>query len=214
MNGAAPLPSSAVVLPPRSSTSQTDTKGAVVSSEPTGAEADPTHNGSASWVWGRYSRFGLGVALIACAIDQINKWWMLEVYGIAERGRVEALPFMDLVFVLNRGISYSLFTLESQQGQYLLASFAFLVAVVLIVLLARTADTAIAACGYGLIVGGAIGNAIDRLHLGGVADFYSLHAFGHYWYVFNIADVAIVAGVVALLLDTLVLSRDDASPSP
>jgi signal peptidase II len=67
------------------------------------------------------------------------------------------------------------------------------------------------AWGIGLIIGGAIGNAIDRVLIGGVADFFSLHAFGFYWYVFNIADVAIVAGVAALLYESFVASRNDAS---
>ena len=59
------------------------------------------------------------------------------------------------------------------------------------------------AASVGLIIGGAIGNGIDRILIGGVADFFSLHAFGFYWYVFNIADVAIVAGVIGLLYDSL-----------
>jgi signal peptidase II len=67
------------------------------------------------------------------------------------------------------------------------------------------------AVSLGLIIGGALANALDRLHLGGVADFFSLHAFGYYWYVFNIADVAIVAGVAGLLYDSLWTSRNDAS---
>ncbi len=67
------------------------------------------------------------------------------------------------------------------------------------------------AVSLGLIIGGAIGNAIDRAKLGGVADFFSLHAFGFYWYVFNIADVAIVAGVIGLLYDSLWASRNDAA---
>ncbi|MEO1719301.1 MAG: signal peptidase II, partial [Pseudomonadota bacterium] len=87
------------------------------------------------WVWGPYSRYGLTIAVFALILDQFNKWWMINVYDIGGRGRVEALPFLDLVYVLNRGISYSLFTLNSQEGQYLLASFAFLVAVVLVILL-------------------------------------------------------------------------------
>jgi signal peptidase II len=77
--------------------------------------------------------------------------------------------------------------------------------------LCRAGESRLMAWGLALIIGGAIGNAIDRLWLGGVADFYSLHAFGFYWYVFNIADVAIVAGVVALLYDSFIASRKDAA---
>jgi signal peptidase II len=67
------------------------------------------------------------------------------------------------------------------------------------------------AASIGLIMGGALGNAVDRVVLGGVADFFSLHAFGFYWYVFNIADAAIVAGVAGLLYDSLLASRNDAA---
>ena len=67
------------------------------------------------------------------------------------------------------------------------------------------------AASLGLIMGGAASNAIDRLTLGGVADFFSLHALGFYWYVFNLADVAIVAGVIGLLYDSFGPSRNDAS---
>ena len=70
------------------------------------------------------------------------------------------------------------------------------------------------ATSVGLLIGGAIGNAIDRLHLGGVADFFLLHAFGYSWYVFNIADVAIVAGVAGLLFDALTSSRNRAANGP
>ena len=77
--------------------------------------------------------------------------------------------------------------------------------------LARGVTTSLVAVSLGLIMGGAASNAIDRLTLGGVADFFSLHAFGFYWYVFNIADVAIVAGVIGLIYDFLGPSRKDAS---
>jgi signal peptidase II len=77
--------------------------------------------------------------------------------------------------------------------------------------LARGATGRLMAASIGLIMGGALGNAVDRVVLGGVADFFSLHALGFYWYVFNIADVAIVAGVAGLLYDSLPGSRNDAA---
>ncbi len=173
----------------------------------------PTTSASAaaSWLWGPYSRLGLGVALATLVLDQANKWWMIEVYDIAAKGRVAVTPFLDLVFVKNTGISYSMFDQSSMAWQAALAAFAALASAALWVWLSRSARTAIMAVSLGLIIGGAIGNAIDRLRLGGVADFYSLHAFGFYWYVFNIADVAIVAGVLGLLYDSLWASRNDAA---
>jgi len=168
---------------------------------------------SRSWMWGPCSRLGLGVFLVTLALDQAHKWWMLNVYGIADRGRVTVTPFLDLVYVKNIGISYSMFDQESYAGQIMLAAFGVVATLALWAWLARGAGNRLLAVSLGLIMGGAIGNAIDRVALGGVADFFSLHAFGFYWYVFNIADVAIVAGVIGLLYDSLTASRKDAAKS-
>jgi len=120
-------------------------------------------------------------------------------------------PFFDLVLVKNSGISYSFFEQESFMGQVLLAAFGVVAAMALWVWLARGATSRLMAVSLGLIMGGALGNALDRVLIGGVADFISLHAYGFYWYVFNIADVAIVAGVIGLLYDSLGASRNDAA---
>ncbi|CAN1723016.1 Lipoprotein signal peptidase [Hyphomicrobium sp. 1Nfss2.1] len=166
-----------------------------------------------SWLWGPYSCLGFTVFLATLAIDQAHKWWMLHVYGIEDKGRVFVTPFLDLVYVKNIGISYSMFDQESYAGQIMLAGFGLLATIALWIWLARGASNRLLAVSLGLIMGGAIGNAIDRLVLGGVADFFSMHAFGFYWYVFNIADVAIVAGVIGLLYDSLSASRKDAAKS-
>lgn len=158
-------------------------------------------------------KLGLSIAAATLLLDQAHKWYMLLIYRIEERGRVTVTPFLDLVFVKNEGVSYGLFAQGSQAGQWLLAGFAFVASLLMIVWLATGSMNRLLAGSIGLIVGGAVGNAIDRLILGGVADFFSLHAFGFYWYVFNIADVAIVAGVAGLLYDSLVLSRHSAPKS-
>jgi signal peptidase II len=98
-----------------------------------------------------------------------------------------------------------------QQGTAGLAAFGLAANAALWIRLARGGTSRLLAVSLGLIMGGALGNALDRVVLGGVADFFSLHAFGYYWYVFNIADVAIVAGVGGLLYDSLVASRKDAA---
>ncbi len=165
------------------------------------------------WLWGTFSPLGGRVALTTAVIDQAHKWWMLKVYGIKEGMRVAIAPVLDLVFVKNTGISYSLLDQKSMAGQYVLAGFAVLASLALWTWLARAGTSKLMAWSLGLIIGGAIGNAIDRVTLGGVADFFSAHAFGFYWYVFNIADVAIVAGVVGLLYDSYVASRNDAAKS-
>lgn len=166
-----------------------------------------------SWIWGRFSALGLKVALAALVIDQAHKAWMLGIHRIQDQGRVAILPFLDLVFVKNTGISYSLLDQSSYVWQLALAAFALAACLGLWVWLARAAHSRLMAASLGLIIGGAIGNAIDRVALGGVADFFSLHAFGFYWYVFNIADVAIVAGVAGLLYDSFVASRNGAAKS-
>ena len=163
------------------------------------------------WFWGTWSRLGLSIALVTLVADQVHKWWMLDIYRIQDRGRVTITPFLDLVFVLNQGISYGLFAQQGDLGQWVLAGFATLAAIALACWLAAGTGGWIWTISVGLLIGGAIGNGIDRVRLGGVADFFSMHAFGFYWYVFNIADVAIVAGVIGLLYDSFRPSRNGAS---
>jgi signal peptidase II len=120
-------------------------------------------------------------------------------------------PFLDLEYVKNTGVSYGLFLQETRQGQWILVGLALLAIGAMAVWLARGVTTGLVAVSLGLIMGGAASNAIDRVALDGVADFFALHAFGFHWYVFNIADVAIVAGVIGLIYDSLGPSRKDAS---
>lgn len=154
------------------------------------------------WLWGPYSPLGLAVALLTLLADQGNKAWMLYVYDIGAKQPVTLTPFFDLVLVWNKGISYGLLPQESAAGRWGLIAFAAVASIALIVWLARM-TTPLVAVAIGLIIGGAVGNAIDRAVYGAVADFYAFHAFGFEWYVFNIADVAIVAGVIGLLYDSL-----------
>jgi signal peptidase II len=153
--------------------------------------------------WGPFSRLGLGAAAATFAVDQAHKWWMILRVGMREGERISVTPFFDWYYVLNKGVSYSFLTGSDARWQYALAAFAAVASALLAVWLARGVENRLAALSVGLIIGGAVGNGLDRLTLGGVADFFSLHAFGFYWYVFNIADVAIVAGVVGLLYESV-----------
>jgi signal peptidase II len=155
-----------------------------------------------AWLWGPLSPLGLGVALATVLIDQAHKAWMLYVYDIGAKGTVTVTPFFDLVLVWNQGISYGLLPQQSAAGRLGLILFALGASLALSIWLARL-ESRLTAIAIGLIIGGAIGNAIDRMLYGAVADFFSFHAFGYQWYVFNIADTAIVAGVVGLLYDSL-----------
>ena len=171
-----------------------------------GAEVVDRQNGASR----AQIRLGLVWLVVTIVADQAHKLWSIFGLQLKPSDRFALTPFLDVVYVINRGISYGMFQMGTRTGQWLLVGFAALVAVVLCVWLVRGQHSRIAAASIGMIAGGAIGNAIDRLHLGGVADFFSLHAFGFYWYVFNIADVAIVAGVAGLLYDSWRLSRKGA----
>ena len=165
-----------------------------------------------SGLWGPYSKTALWVALTTLVIDQAHKWWMLLSFEIREKGRVAAAPFLDLVYKLNTGISFSLFDSSTYTWQLVLCGFSVLASLALWGWLAAAGTSRLMAASLGLIIGGALGNGIDRAVLGGVLDYLQPHAFGWYWpTVFNIADVAIVAGVAGLLYDSLVTSRNDAA---
>jgi signal peptidase II len=155
---------------------------------------------------GPLTRFGLAVALITAVLDQASKLYLLHVYELGARGVVPVLPFVDFVLTQNRGISYGLFQQDGPLGQWVLLAFKVIAVAVLWVWLAR-AESKLIALSLGLIIGGAIGNAIDRLAYGWVADFVLFHietaTWRFNWYVFNLADVAIVAGVIGLLYESL-----------
>ncbi len=169
------------------------------------------------YLWGPLTRFGVVVALIACAIDQASKLWLLNVFDLANRGIVHLGPFIDFVLTWNTGISYGLFPQESDFGRFVLLALKAAAVLVLWVWLAR-AELRLTAWALGLIIGGAIGNAIDRLAYGAVADFVLFHittpTFNFVWYVFNLADAAIVAGVVGLLYEYLLGPAPQKRPDP
>ena len=149
-------------------------------------------------IWGPYSFTGAALAVATVVCDQVHKAWMITIFGDAQRPKITVTPFFDLVLVWNPGISYGLFKQYSDAGRWVLIGFAVAAAIALTYWLAQL-QTRLAAASVGLIIGGALGNAIDRVHYGAVADFFSFHVSGFNWYVFNLADVAIVAGVVGLL---------------
>jgi len=171
--------------------------------------------GRANYFWGPLTGMGLAVAVVACALDQASKFWLLAVFKLAERGAVAVAPFADLVLTWNKGISYGWFQQEGPLGQWALLAFKAAAVVLLWVWLARSGSR-LTALALGLIVGGAVGNAIDRLIHGAVADFVLLHleiaAKRFNWYVFNLADVAIVAGVALLLYESLKADRAPKAP--
>jgi signal peptidase II len=150
-------------------------------------------------------RTGLAAGIAVLALDQATKLWLLFVFDIGHRDAVRITPFFDLVLAWNVGISFGWFQNDSAVAQILLTAIKAVAVVVLAIWMARS-QTRIATLALGMIIGGAIGNAIDRFAYGAVVDFALFHVqIGEKtlnWYVFNLADAAIVAGVAALLYDS------------
>jgi signal peptidase II len=152
-------------------------------------------------------RAGIIAAVTALVLDQASKLWLLFVFDIGRRGAVQVTPFFDLVLAWNVGISFGWFQNDGLLAQLVLTTIKA-IAIVVLALWMAWSRTVLATVALGLIIGGAIGNAIDRFAYGAVVDFALFHVeiagktFN--WYVFNLADVAIVAGVAALLYDSFV----------
>jgi signal peptidase II len=151
-------------------------------------------------------RAGIITALVTLVLDQASKLWLLYVFDLGRRGAVRVTPFFDLVLAWNVGISFGWFQNDGWIAQAVLTAVKVGAVIALAIWMAWS-RTMLATIALGLIIGGAIGNAIDRFAYGAVVDFALFHVeiagktFN--WYVFNLADVAIVAGVAALLYDSL-----------
>ena len=149
--------------------------------------------------------WGLVVAAAALILDQGTKLLMLYAFDFIDmlpRENVPVLPFFNLVMVWNPGVSYGLFPASSPMGSVILALFS-IVAVVGLGCWLWVSSRLTLCVGLGLVIGGALGNLIDRLVHGKVADFFHFYGLGYDWYVFNVADAAITFGVIALLYDAL-----------
>ena len=141
-------------------------------------------------------------------LDQVSKLVVLRYFGEAGCAihQQAVTSFLDLVLTCNRGVSFGMFNQPRRQLADLYGAAAVIV-IVLTLWLARV-RTGFLAIAIGLIIGGAIGNVIDRLRFGAVIDFLYFHAGSWYWPAFNLADSAICLGVAAMLLDGLLLRRD------
>jgi signal peptidase II len=144
------------------------------------------------------------LAIAACMTDQLTK--QLILFHLADGAKLTVTPFMDFVLVWNSGVSYGFFGGSGDTGRLAIIALSVIICVVLLVMLVRT-DSRYYATGLALILGGAVGNILDRVIYGAVIDFISLHAAGYYWYVFNVADVWITIGVVLVLLDGFLPDR-------
>jgi signal peptidase II len=173
------------------------------------------NSAQSSYLHGPLTRFGVLVAAAVCVLDQALKFWLLFVFDLPNKGAVALGPYFNLLLTWNTGISYGWFAQTGPLGQWALLAIKGLAVILLWIWLARVTER-LPALALGLIVGGAIGNAIDRLVHGAVADFVHFHidtaTWSFNWYVFNLADVAIVAGVIGLLYESL--AGDGAAKAP
>ena len=156
---------------------------------------------------------GLIVASPVIILDQATKWWVVTIFMNPPRV-VEVWPFFSVVMVWNRGVTFGFLDDTPFWGQWAFVGLALAIVAVLL-LWPRRAETKWRAAAIGLIIGGALGNVIDRVHYGAVVDFLDFHAYGavadfldfhigtHYWPAFNIADSAITVGVAILFFDAL-----------
>ncbi len=151
---------------------------------------------------GRRLALGLAVALIVLALDQASKLWVLHGLALAARGPLVLLPVLNFVLVWNRGVTFGMLNGLGAWASPALVFGALVIVAALGVWLSR-AENALVAGALGAIAGGAVGNIIDRLRFGAVVDFIQAHIGRLSWYVFNVADSAIVCGVAVLLLEGL-----------
>lgn len=155
------------------------------------------------------SRWGLvayGVAAVVILLDQLSKYWVLDIAHLPDRSPIRVLPFFQLTMVWNTGVSFGMLRADSAAGRWLLVAFALAI-VTALVIWARRISRPLLALAVGLMLGGALGNnLIDRVRFGAVADFLDFHALYFPW-VFNVADSAISVGVALLLLDSFVHSK-------
>ena len=160
----------------------------------------------------RLTVFGLIAALVILVAAQASKWWILDVIHLPDIGQIVLLPVLNFTMVWNRGVTFGLLNGLGDWSSIILTAVALAVVAALLVWLRRS-ESPLVACALGAIAGGAISNVIDRLRFGAVVDFIHAHIGSVSWYVFNVADAAIVCGVAALVLDSQVL-RGKREPRP
>lgn len=153
------------------------------------------------------TQLGLLLAVATTVLDQLSKWVVLEFFMDPPRV-IKLLPFLDLVLVYNRGASFGFLNISAQWVPWLLTGVAAGVVIGLIVWLCRAENRSLAIA-LGLVIGGAVGNGMDRVlrDRHAVVDFIDLYVGSYHWPAFNVADSAIVIGVFIMLLDGLIVRR-------
>jgi len=142
------------------------------------------------------------LALLIVGLDQASKWWIVTSVMVPER-QIEVTSFFNIVMVWNRGITFGLFGDSPGATRWVLTGVSVIIVVILAVWMWRVSRAWVAGA-LGAVIGGAVGNIIDRLHYGAVADFLDFHMGQWHWPAFNLADSAIVVGVAILMLDSFI----------
>ena len=147
-------------------------------------------------------QLGYGIAVVVFALDQLVKYWVTSVLDLQTRGVVPVLPVFDLTWVENNGVSMGLLRADGPTGRWLLVAATLAIAIAVAVWIARAVDRTDTVA-LGLVLGGALGNIVDRVRFGYVIDFFDAFWHDHHFYVFNVADAAITVGVALLLVRSL-----------
>jgi signal peptidase II len=150
-------------------------------------------------------RLGLTVALVLLGLDQLTKWAALYLLDLPARP-IAVTPFFNLVMVWNRGVSFGMLDTLGAVAPWLLSGLAVAVVIGLLFWLRRS-ENAMMAIGLGLVIGGALGNVIDRVRYGAVVDFLDFHLAGWHWPAFNLADAGICVGAGLIVVDGLLAPR-------
>ncbi len=150
----------------------------------------------------RLKYYGLIVAAVVIVLDQLSKWVMLDVVSIATRPPIEVTPFFNFVMVWNYGVSFGMLSHPERWMVYVLIAVALAIVAFMVRWLWR-AERLLVALALGSVIGGALGNVIDRVRFGAVADFLDFHMMGYHWPAFNVADAAIFIGVALLIFDSI-----------
>ena len=133
-------------------------------------------------------------------IDFFSKYFLISYYDLGSKGRVYVTPFLDFILVLNPGISFGILSNGEDIQRWILSALSILV-IFYLYFWSTKSTSKLTKISLFIMIGGALGNVFDRLIYGKVIDFISLHVFNYYWYVFNIADIAIVLGGFIILID-------------
>jgi signal peptidase II len=155
----------------------------------------------------RIYAIAVAAAVLGLIADQASKWALLEVVGLRDDPRdIEILPVFEIVMWWNHGTSFSLFRTGEAWGPYAFSIAALAIVGLLVLWLSRIASP-ILAVAIGAVIGGALGNVVDRLRFGAVADFFYAHIGDYGWPAFNVADSLIVVGIGVLVFDGMFLTR-------